>query len=447
MAFSFRRPPIAAARRAVAVFLFAFSVLGASRAESSSVDEERVVTTAREQTEPLTLAQAVSQSLRENPEIRILEHELQASEARQGQAGLRPNPEFSVDLENFGGNQPGLASSETTLSLGQLFELGGKRKARTESANAASRVISIDLEAARRVVAAETARRFYDALAAEESLELFEDAARIAEEVKTTVSSKVRVGAVPKTEETRAELELQSALLRRREAEIEAALAKVRLSSLWNEFQPRFNELAGSFESVAPSPPFGELLARLDRSPHYARFLAEVEEKRALVFLARSNRIPDVKLGAGVRRLADEDGVTFVGSISTPLPLFDRGRSQVAEADANVARSEATLERARVDLTLRLAETHSQIERLRQRIETLRTRILPTAEQAFQETKAGYALGRFEYIDLLEARRALAASRREEVLALLEYHIAVADAELLLGDPLNSIDETGQGAP
>ena len=49
---------------------------------------------------------------------------------------MLPNPELRFQAEDFGGSgsRPGFEKTETTLSLAQLIELGGKRGRRRELA-------------------------------------------------------------------------------------------------------------------------------------------------------------------------------------------------------------------------------------------------------------------------------------------------------------------------
>ena len=55
-----------------------------------------------------------------------------APEARARQAGYRQNPEFSIQVENFAGTGSlrGVRATETTVSLNQRLDLGGRRSAR-----------------------------------------------------------------------------------------------------------------------------------------------------------------------------------------------------------------------------------------------------------------------------------------------------------------------------
>jgi cobalt-zinc-cadmium efflux system outer membrane protein len=152
--------------------------------------------------------------------------------------------------------------------------------------------------------------------------------------------------------------------------------------------------------------------------------------------------VPDLELSAGYRSLPETGDRTWLLGLSLPLPLFDRNQGALAEAQALVSRSEADVRRQEIELDSRLAGAFTTTGLARERALTLRERILPAAESAFQEIKAGYERGRFSYVDLLEARRAWAESRQAEVEARLQYHLALAETEFLLG--IGLVHTTGE---
>jgi cobalt-zinc-cadmium efflux system outer membrane protein len=156
--------------------------------------------------------------------------------------------------------------------------------------------------------------------------------------------------------------------------------------------------------------------------------------------------MPDVRLEAGYRSLKESGDHTFIAGLAVPLPLFDRNQGGIVEAQALISRAEADIRRQEIDLSRQLNEFYAALSLARQRAETLRERIVPGAERAYQEIKTGYERGRFSYVDLLEARRAWTVARQEELEATLEYHLAVAETEFLLGRALvHPITNTREG--
>ena len=80
--------------------------------------------------EPVTLPDALRQGLESSPRVSQAKAKADAAEARARQAGVSPNPELSLEVENFAGSGAfqGLRSTETTLALSQRIELGGPRR-------------------------------------------------------------------------------------------------------------------------------------------------------------------------------------------------------------------------------------------------------------------------------------------------------------------------------
>ena len=79
---------------------------------------------------------------------------------------------------------------------------------------------------------------------------------------------------------------------------------------------------------------------------------------------------------------------------------------------------------------------------------TLKTQILPSAQKAFSLAREGYGLGRFPYIEVLDAQRSLFSVKQQHIAALRSYHTARAVLERLtashadrLGDLDNPITE------
>src|SRR5262245_18631521 len=78
----------------------------------------------------LTLRDAVVAALRASPELAASSWMIRAKEAEGLQAGVLPNPELGVSVEDVGnfGKRSSLASeNETSVMLSELVELGGKR--------------------------------------------------------------------------------------------------------------------------------------------------------------------------------------------------------------------------------------------------------------------------------------------------------------------------------
>ncbi len=381
----------------------------------------------------LSASDAISRALRANPGLASVAWELRAAEGRADQAGARPNPVAEIELEEFGGDRSGLSRVEATALLGQEIELGGKRALRMEAAAREREAADWDCEAERREVRRRVACAFARVLAAQERVELAGEGVKIAEEVRDTIAKAVRAGAAAAIEESGARMALASARSERFAAQEEAGLARAALAALWGGAEARFAHAEGELRIDAAPEPLDALRARLDRHPEMRRAEADVGARESLRSLERAQRIPNLTLRAGYRRIEAEDADTFVAGIEVPLPLFDANRGRIREAEARLAGAEVRRAARLQELAGALARAHAALRIALEKRDAYERDILPAAQAAFDAARGAYAQRMQGYRDLLAAEEKLLQARREHIGTLLQVAEAWADIEYLAG--------------
>jgi cobalt-zinc-cadmium efflux system outer membrane protein len=400
----------------------------------------------REPSGELALRQALLLALAGNPDLASYPWELGAGDARIRQAGLKPNPELTVDLENFLGSGPSrkFETLETTLSIGQLIELGGKRAVRIRLASAEKEVSRWDYEAKRADVAAEVAKSFVEVLSAQERLTLAEEQARLAKEVLNVVSARVEAGKISPVEETKASVawSISGIDLERARRTVEAARKK--LSASWGSSRPIFSRAVGRFDQVTPVPPVEDLAGRISGNPDIARWAAEIEQRRAVLAQDRAERIPDVTFNAGIRRFREGEDTAFVAGATIPVPIFDRNQGRILESQYRISKAEREREAAGNKVLAALSDAYQALATGYAEAATLKSVVLPGAQNAFEATSEGFRQGKFGYLEVLDAQRTLFEARGRYIDALGAYHKGVADTERLvggeLGEPVKPIE-------
>ncbi|HET9887170.1 MAG TPA: TolC family protein [bacterium] len=383
----------------------------------------------------LTLEQAIALAIAHSPELEASSSAIRAAEANHQQARAWPNPNFSFDWENWGGSLPGASQSEMTFALQQFFELGGKRAARTSAAAEVQRAAQLDSSSARAAVIAEVKQRFYEVVAMEQLLGLAREDAAASEELSATVHAKVRAGAASPAEEARAAVDLASSTLDRTLLEKELDLARVRLAALWGKSTEPPSRLAGSLDSLSSVPSAQAVLDLAASHPEIVRTDFEIRAREAEIRAQRAQRIPDVGVEAGVRTFQETGEEGFVAGVLLPLPLWDRNRGGILEAEAALAREQAQGRRAWAAREREVLETYARLTAARAHVETLRANVIPGAIVASEQVHSAYHRGRLSYLDLLDARRTRLRAQREEILSRLEYARAHAALEKLCGSP------------
>ncbi len=393
-----------------------------------------------EPTGVITLRDALALALMKNPELAVFSWDIRAREAQVLQAGLRPNPEFGFEVEQFAGTGElrGLRAAETTIQLGQLIELGGKRGKRKRLAALGKNLSGWDYEAKRLDVYADVARAFVDVVGAQERVALSTELVDLAKEAVARVSKRVRAGKDSPVEETKAMVTLHTTRLDLERARRELEGARRRLVSLWGSDTPAFERAEGSLEEIRPVPPAERLAELTAQNPDLARWATEFEQRRAAVELADAGRIPDVTVFGGWRRVSEVDASGLVMGVTLPLPVFNRNQGEALEARYRLAqaRDEERTARARTDAAL--ADTYQVLTTAYTVATALRDDVLPAARRAYAMTGQGYQRGKFGYLDLLDAQRTLFEARQQYIDALTDYHRSSADMERLIGQRLDA---------
>ena len=389
----------------------------------------------------LTLSEALAKTLLYNPHLQAFGWEVRALEARTLQAGLWPNPEIGADVAEFGGtgDLSGTDAAETGFGLSQLLPLGGDVRARRRVAARERDLAGWDYEAARLDVFTRAAQTFAEVLAAQERLLLADDLLTLAQRFAQTVADRAEAGRISPLEATRAGIVRSNAEIAREEAARDLTAARKRLSSLWGDPEPDFEQASGDFDEIRPVPAFGAVADLVERNPDVARFATEMALRRADLRLEQARRIPNPVLSAGPSRFNELGETAFRAGLSIPLPLFDRNQGSIQEARYRIRQVEADAEAARVEVQRQLASAYEALAAAYDAAMTLEADVLPAATEAFEGTEEGYREGKFDLLTVLDAQRTLFEATNQYVDAAQTYHQARAEVERLIGTPLTSL--------
>ncbi len=377
----------------------------------------------------LSIAAALARAEATSPALRAAGFEADAREALASQADRLPNPTLGLQAENIG--VTGDETLQVTFALAQTFELGGDRAARRAVASADFTLANSDVDLGRLRVIAAVQARFTSAIAAQESARLAAESIELAERVRWVTSEQVEAGDRSPVDLTRAEVAVAAAEAKAARTEAVRRAAFSALAALWNDV-PDFRAVEPIVVDLSV-PPFEALSDRLAANPALARFAAERARREAVIRVERAQRIPNVTISAGYRQFFDPSAGAFVVGVALPLPVFDRNGGNVAAARARLAAVDAEREAFLVEAQIMLAEAYGELTAAAAESEILRTEALPRAEDVTDRIEEGYREGKFELLDVLDARRTLVALRSDYMDALAAFRSASADVARLLG--------------
>lgn len=388
----------------------------------------------------LSIADVLSLALLHNPSLQDFAWDIRVGDVRTIRANLLPNPELSIEVENFlgSGQRSSFEQTETTLSLNQLLELGGKRAKRKVLANTERDLAIWDYESKRMDIIYQVATRYIDVLANQTRLKLATETAILAEDIYQTVVARVKAGKVSPLEQSKSRVELAKARISKARVLRKLISSKQNLAALWGSMNPLFKQAKGDLFAVQTVPEFSMLISRLNNNPDLARWSAEMERYRKAITLSKAQKIPDVTIMAGARHFADNDDFTAVAGASVPLFIFDNKQTGVDEANIYLTQAIQKHLAAKVAIRSALIDSYQLLKMSQVEVKMYRDEVLPSARNAFRASKEAYRLGKIGSLDLLDAQRTLFQSNSQHLEALAAFHLNVAKIERLTGGALNA---------
>jgi cobalt-zinc-cadmium efflux system outer membrane protein len=377
----------------------------------------------------LSLPGAIATAFAQNPELAAARWEIGVAEGDRVQAGLIPNPELSWEVEDTRRN-----TSTTTVLLSQTLELGGKRGARIDLATRGQSAAQIELERRANDLRADVMQAFYAAARAQTGVQLAQASQQLAERGLAVAQGRIRAGKSSPVEATRAEVQLAETRLQVKRAETVRASSYRELATAMGAATPAFERLEVEPLTTDALPPAPPLLAVLNQSAPMRLAEAQIARQEAALGSERAQRIPDLTVSVGSQYAReDRERVNVVG-VSMPLPLFNRNQGNVLSASRRA--DQARDLRNAVELRLR-SQVESALDlwvTASREVEAFNQVILPSAQNAVDTATRGFEMGKFGFLEVLDAQRTLIEARGQYLQSLAMATDAQVSVARIYGD-------------
>ena len=407
----------------LAIALGVFGLLG-----SATSFAQPVATTLAEPAAPLTLATALKLALANNPDIAVARREVEASDGAVMQSSARTNPELSFMQEDTR-----RATRSSAVQLSMPIERGGKRAARVDASQRGRDVAALELVERQGEVRAAVIAAFFEVLTAQERIRLSQETLSLTQQITLLTGKRVLAGKISPVEETRARV--AESLVKVELAQVlgELRVLRQKLSALWGHVAPRFERVDGALEKLPALPTPASLDTRVAQSPALKRAEAEVARRSALSRVEQTKRTQDPTVSLGLKHTPEYSGQLLLG-VSIPLALFDNNQGNLLEALRREDKARDEMNAQRLRLQSQVMQARERLLTALTEVDALQNEVLPGAQSAFEAASKGFDAGKFSFIDILDAQRALVQVRTQALRAIAETHRAATDIERALGD-------------
>lgn len=389
------------------------------------------------QTDSLKLSDALQNTLKYSPVLQQFPYELRLNEANRLQAGLSPNPEIGVSLENVAGtgSSTGVSNAELTLSLSQLIEMGDKRAYRLEKTDAQQQLSRDQFELSRLDTLAATTRSYILLVELQQRADLLKTQQQREKRLLDIARQRAAASTLTDADLTRLELKLSRTALEQKANANAQQLARAELAANWAQ-QPDFVRVVGSLDVLPLLPSLAELQTSLQRSTQLKLFVSQQRLLETELALAQSESVADWRISGGVRRIEALNDNALVLGFSMPWQFQDQGAGKRLSAETQLELNALQQQQQQTRLNLLVERIHLELEQLREVTQVFKQQIIPQTTLLQQQAERAYQQGQADLFSLLAAEQELRQAQADLVSAQSRFHLQLLELERLTGQAL-----------
>ncbi|MEO8497040.1 MAG: TolC family protein, partial [Planctomycetota bacterium] len=336
------------------------------------------------------------------------------------QAGLPFNPVIGYTSEQIGVN--GTAGETQGGFVAQEIVMGGKLRLSREKWAQRAQIADTNLHAQQHRVINDVRTQFYRTLAAQRAIDLQKQLVANGQDNVQTHREMLNLGQTTASALLQAEVEVRRDQLNLKDANNELQHAWRTLVAMTGVPDLAQTTLSGTLESnERPLDWDAALHQLLHNSPELTAAWQKIRHDEIMVQRERVEPIPNLLVDARVGRNFESGGTTAGVNVGIPLPIFDRNRGTVWQAQADLARSHGEVRRLELELQTRLADVYRNYYSAWQRVEEYQANMLPKSQQAHELLKQSYEQRRAAWVDVLAAQRLYLMLNSEQIDNLATY--------------------------
>ena len=382
-----------------------------------------------------------------NPEIKVARQRWEVAKAVVPQVQTLPDPRLQFGYQRMPMTEP---LQGAMYGFGQEIPFPGKLSLKGDIAQRDAERIEQEYNATRLRLIAVLKETYFNLHFVHKSIEIVEKNKTLLMQFEKTAKARYSVGQAAQQDVFRAQVEISRVLDRLAVLDQQKESLHAAINRLVN--RPPSGPL-GTPEEIHPTMltiPLQELSQRADDfSPALLATAKNVDRSERSVSLAKRQYYPDFDVTAlGLRNdRSNDNGYQVMVGIKIPLFYETKQKQGVREALASLEGAREDFTATRQDLLFQVKDGFVQAQRAERLITLLRDAIIPQATLGMQAAQAGYAVGKVDFLTLLNSLLTLQESQLELHSEMVSHERAVARLEAVTGGPLSPIQEERKPAP
>ena len=396
--------------------------------------------------EPLRVDALVTEALKQNPEIEAARQRWRAAQERVPQARALDDPEFKIELFNTPENLDVTRTGNTIFGLSQRFPFPGKLSLREGMAVKEAEMAASLLRSKEREIASQVKSAYYEVFLAHKAIEIHHQQTDILKDFFAIANARFRAGKGTQVDVLKSAVELSKLENELPVLEQQKETAKAKLNLLLSRApQSPLGEPVGPIEPAEPGnrPALEELQQLAVQSrPELRAVDLDIARSRTATALAQKQYYPDFNVMVErFQNFGARDGFGGMVTMSLPFsfwtkPKYDAG---VREAAANQDAAKAAYEALKNQVLFEIKDLLAKIEAAEKLITLYRTTVIPQAQQTLESARAGYQVGKTEFLAMLDAQRAIKDFQLDYYRSLTAFEQRRAELERAVGTEIQTL--------
>ena len=371
-----------------------------------------------------------------SPEIKAARERWEAAKAVVPQVQTLPDPRLQLGYQRMPMTEP---LQGAMYGFGQEIPFPGKLRLKGEVAQSEVERLEQEFNATRLRFIASLKEAYFNLHFIHKSTEIVEKNKVLLMQFEKTAKARYSVGQAAQQDVFRAQVEISRVLDRLAVLDQQKESLHAAINRLVNRPPAGALGTPEEIHTTILTIPLQELNRRTDEfSPALLATARSIDRSERSVSLANRQYYPDFDVTAlGLRNdRTNDNGYQVMLGIKIPLFYETKQKQGVREARASLEGAREDFTATRQDLLFQVKDGFVQAQRAERLITLLRDAIIPQATLGLQAAQAGYAVGKVDFLTLLNSLLTLQESQLELHSEMVSHERAVARLEAVTGGPL-----------
>jgi cobalt-zinc-cadmium efflux system outer membrane protein len=390
------------------------------------------------------LSSFIREALRNNPKLEAAVQHTLSAEKTISQAGALPDPQLAFGLSNLPINSFSFDQDPMTgkvIGIMQMFPFPGKLSLAVDMAKFEAAAIKHQQEEVRNQVIHRVKQAYYDLYAVDRASETSKKNRALMEQFVHVAETKYATGSGLQQDVLRAQVEiskLEDDLIMWEQKRVSVV---ARLNALLNRPVDTPVDMTLPELMLPDSPVTIFPVERIEQKRPLLKALNErIQKGETAIKLAERDIWPNFTVGASYRQRDDlADGRQmrdfFSATVSLNIPLYfkRKQKAKVAEKELNFIATKSEYENVKINVLSEIESILAELERNRKRVELYKGGILLQAQQSLESARAGYRVGKVDFLTLINNWMMLQNYELQYFFALSNFYKGLATYELAVG--------------